>query len=71
MQTSSKIEATLDIEQFMQRLEHEAARQAALDKHSPLPESLQNISAFIARHVWQVSLVLAIVTAVGIEVFAL
>lgn len=60
-----------DTQFFLELLEKEARRQALLAKHSPLPHSLHVVSAYVATHVWQVSLVCALFTAAVIEVFSL
>lgn len=42
---------------FLQKLEAEAAKQAKLEQHKVLPESLGALSAFVVRYPWQVLLV--------------
>ncbi len=57
--------------QFLKRLEREAQIQAQLSSHRLLPRQLDELSAFVATHVWQVSLFAAVVTAMAVELLRL
>lgn len=52
---------------FILLLEKEAALQAKLEKKKLLPSQLDDVTAFIGRHTWQVLLVCSGLTALLLE----
>ncbi|MDA1080005.1 MAG: hypothetical protein O2840_04945 [bacterium] len=53
--------------EFLQLLEQEAALQAKLEAKKLLPSQLDEVTAFIGRHTWQVLLIASGVTALFLE----
>ncbi|NCN83014.1 MAG: hypothetical protein GW947_03530 [Candidatus Pacebacteria bacterium] len=54
-------------QEFLQLLEREAALQAKLETKKILPSQLDDITAFIGRHTWQVLASTSCVTAISLE----
>ena len=54
--------------EFLLLLEQEAALQAKLETRKLLPSQLDDVTAFIGRHTWQVLLVCSGLTALLMEV---
>ena len=59
--------AETNTESFLIRLEQEAARQSKLAGLSIIPNQLHGVATFIALHVWQVCLFLALATSIFLE----
>lgn len=55
-------------EEFLKKLESEAALQAKLERSQLLPRKLDRITSFIGRYPWQVLLVVSGLCSAGIEV---
>lgn len=56
-----------DTAAFLQLLEKEAALQAKLETKKLLPSQLDEVTAFIGRHTWQVLLASSGLTALFLE----
>jgi len=54
--------------EFLAQLQKEATFQKKLSEHRILPKQTDSVTAFIGMHVWQVLLILAVITAVLLEV---
>lgn len=55
-------------EEFLKKLESEAALQAKLERRQLLPRKLDRVTSFIGRYPWQVLLVLSGICSAAIEV---
>jgi hypothetical protein len=55
-------------QEFIAKLQEEAAFQAQLAEHRLLPKKIDMLTAFIGTHPWQTLVLLSIMTAVFLEV---
>lgn len=53
--------------EFIERLQQEAAKQAALNRQRVFPKELDSLTSLVGNYPWQVLSILAVLTAVIME----